>query len=186
MISIAAHKIGGPVNSGALVLRRDIKLDPVSVGGGQERGHRGGTVDVAAAVGLAAACRVVDRERMEVNERVGDLRARLEAALRYIPGVSITATEETRVPGCTHLTVQGLASEELLFLLDNAGIAASAGASCSSGASVMSHVLEAMKMPEDKARGALRFTMGRETTKEDVDQLIAVFADVVYRLRGEK
>ena len=90
------------------------------------------------------------------------------------------------MPGCTHLTVEGLASEELLFLLDNAGIAASAGASCSSGASVMRHVLQAMKMPEDKARGALRFTMGRETTKEDVDQLIAVFADVVYRIRGEK
>ncbi|MEI6735585.1 MAG: aminotransferase class V-fold PLP-dependent enzyme [Actinomycetes bacterium] len=186
MISIAAHKLGGPVNSGALILRREIKLSPVSVGGGQERGHRGGTVDVAAAVGLAAACQVVDRERMEVNERVSALRVRLEAALRYIPGVAITATEETRVPGCTHLTVEGLASEELLFLLDNAGIAASAGASCSSGASVMSHVLEAMKMPEDKARGALRFTMGRETTKEDVDQLIAVFADVVYGLRGEK
>ena len=90
------------------------------------------------------------------------------------------------MPGCTHVTVDGLASEEMLFLLDHAGICASAGASCSSGASVVSHVLEAMKVPESRARGAVRFTMGRETTKEDVDYLIATFADVVYRLRGEK
>jgi len=186
MISIAGHKLGGPVNSGALILRREITLAPVSVGGGQERGHRGGTVDVAAAVGLAAACSVVDRNRQEVNERVIELRARLEAALCYIPGVAITAAGETRAPGCTHITVEGLASEELLFLLDHSGVCASAGASCSSGASVMSHVLEAIKMPEVQARGALRFTMGRETTKEDVDQLIAVFADVVYSLRGKK
>jgi len=186
MVSLAAHKLGGPVNSGALILRRDIKLDNDSPGGGQERGHRGGTVDVAAAVGLAAACQIVDRERQEVYERIHPLQQRFEAALKYLPGVAITAEHDSRALGLTHLTVEGLASEELLFLLDEAGVCASAGASCSSGASVTSHVLEAMKVPESRSRGALRFTMGHHTTGEEVDYLIATLADVIYRLRGEK
>ena len=186
MISIAAHKLGGPVNAGALILRRDIDLAIPNPGGGQERGHRGGTVDVAAAVGLAAACRATAMERIEVNERLAGFRARFENAISFIKGVSITGVNESRIAGVTHLTVDGASSEELLFLLDEAGVSVSGGSSCASGALEPSHVLLAMGMPPEQARGAVRFSYGHRTTKEDIDYAIGALADAVYRLRGEK
>lgn len=186
MISIAAHKLGGPVNSGALILRRDVDLVVPNVGGGQERSHRGGTVDVAAAVGLAAACRATAAERTEVNDRLGVLRDRFENAISFIKGVSVTNRGIPRVAGVTHITVEGANSEELLFLLDEAGICVSGGSSCSSGALEPSHVLLAMGMSPEQARGAVRFSYGHLTTKEDIDVAIGALADVVYRLRQEK
>ena len=107
MISICAHKIGGPVNAGALILRSDIPLDAVIPGGGQERGRRGGTVDVAAAVGLAAAVRVTLKELADVNDRVLDLQEKLVAAVSLIPGCQVTARGALRVPGTVHLTFDG-------------------------------------------------------------------------------
>jgi cysteine desulfurase len=151
MISICAHKIGGPVNSGALILRSDIALDAMVPGGGQERGRRGGTVDVAACVGLAAAAR-------------------------------ITAS---KVPGTVHVTFEGIVSDELLFLLDQEGVCASAASSCSSGAGQSSHVLAAMGMALERSRGSLRLSMGPETTLEEVDALIGILSSVVYRLATE-
>ena len=186
MISIAAHKIGGPVNSGALILRREIELEIPNPGGGQERGHRGGTVDVAAAVGLAAACRATAAERQEVNERLETLRLRFENAISFIKGVSITGRNESRIAGLTHLTVDGASTEELLFLLDEAGVSVSGGSSCASGALEPSRILLAMGMPPEQARGAVRFSYGHLTTKEDIDYAIGALADAVYRLRGEK
>ena len=186
MISIAAHKLGGPVNSGALILRREVDVVIPNPGGGQERGHRGGTVDVAAAVGLAAACRATAAERMEVNERLAEFRARFENAISFIKGVSVTAAAESRIAGVTHVTVEGANSEELLFLLDEAGVSVSGGSSCASGALEPSHVLLAMGMSPEQARGAVRFSYGHGTTKEDIDYAIGALADAVYRLRGEK
>ena len=186
MVSICGHKLGGPVNSGALVLRDNIPLAVGNPGGGQERGHRGGTVDVAAAVGLAAACRVVNEPRADTQVRLRTLQERIISAVRFLPGVEVTALDEAVVAGTVHLTAAGLASDELLFLLDQAGVCASAGSSCSSGAAVSSHVLAAMGMPAERARGALRFTMGAETTSDEVDYLITALSDAVYRLRGER
>jgi cysteine desulfurase len=185
LVAICAHKIGGPVNSGALVLRRDVGIDPVVGGGGQERGRRGGTVDVAAAVGLAAAVRATERELTEANDRVVDLQLRLGGALGFLPGARVTALGANRLAGTVHVTFEGLASDELLFLLDQAGVCASAAASCSSGATQSSHVLEAMGVPLERARGALRLTMGADTTDAEVDALIAIVTDAVYRLRSE-
>jgi len=185
MISICAHKIGGPVSSGALILRHDVDLDAVVPGGGQERGRRGGTVDVAAAVGLAAAVRATAKELTEVAERVATFQSKLIVALSLLPGSRVTALEALRVPGTVHLTFAGLASDELLFLLDQEGVCASAAASCSSGAGEPSHVLAAMGVPVERARGALRLSMGPETTAQDVDALIRILSSVVYRLRGE-
>lgn len=183
LVSVCAHKLGGPVNAGALVAREGVALDAVVPGGGQERGRRGGTVDVAAAVGLAAALRATARELTEVHERVSDLRDRLAAALALLPGAAVTAPGALRVPGTVHATFEGLASDELLFLLDQAGVCASAAASCSSGAAHASHVLAAMGVAPERARGALRLSMGAETTEADVDALIGVVAQVVRRLR---
>ncbi len=185
LISICAHKLGGPVNSGALIVRNDVPFDAVTPGGGQERGRRGGTVDVAAAVGLAVALRLTERDQAEVYERVIDLQHKLTAALSFLPGCAITAPAAARVPGTVHVTFEGLASDELLFLLDQAGVCASAAASCSSGAATPSHVLAAMGVSPTRARGSLRLSMGAETTEEEVDALISILSSVVYRLRDE-
>jgi cysteine desulfurase len=185
MISICAHKIGGPVNAGALILRHDIALEAVIPGGGQERGRRGGTVDVAAAVGLAAAVRLTVSELAEVTDRVLDLQEKLVAAVSLIPGCRVTGLGALRVPGTVHVTFEDLASDELLFLLDQEGVCASAAASCSSGAASPSHVLAAMGVSHERARGSLRLSMGAETTDEDVDAVIAILSGVVYKLRAE-
>ncbi len=184
MVSLCAHKLGGPVNSGALVLRGDVGLDPVQPGGGQERGLRGGTVDVAAAVGLAAAVRATARELTATNDHVLDLQATLIAALGYLPGARVTSLGVARVAGTVHVTFEGLNSDELLFLLDEAGVAASAAASCSSGAGEASHVLTAMSVAPERARGSLRLSMGAETTMAEVDAVIAIISSVVRRLGG--
>ena len=185
MISICAHKIGGPVNSGALILRNEVLLDAVIPGGGQERGRRGGTTDVAAVVGLAEALRITTRELVDVIERVYDFQEKLVAALNFLPGCQVTALGALRVPGIVHATFDGLASDELLFLLDQEGVCASAAASCSSGASDPSHVLAAMGVDRERARGSLRLSMGPETTADDIDALIRILSSVVYRLRDE-
>jgi len=185
LVSICAHKLGGPVNSGALIVRGGVALDPVTPGGGQERGKRGGTVDVAAAVGLAASLRATRRDLTEVVDRVLDYQLRLGAALSFLPGCAITSGAAARVPGTVHVTFEGLASDELLFLLDQAGVCASAAASCSSGAANQSHVLAAMGIAPERARGSLRLSMGAETTSTDVDRLIEILSSVVYRLTSE-
>ena len=185
MISICAHKIGGPVSSGALILRGDVAIDAVVPGGGQERGRRGGTVDVAAAVGLATAARLTAKERDEVTVRVAGYQQQLCTALSPLEGCAITAPGATRLPGTVHVTFEGLASDELLFLLDQAGVCAAAASSCSSGAAIASHVLAAMGMAPERARGSLRLSMGGETTQEDVDALIVILTSVVERLRLE-
>jgi cysteine desulfurase len=185
LVSICAHKIGGPDNAGALIVREGVGLDPVVPGGGQERGRRGGTVDVAAVVGLAAATRATARDLTAVHERVEELQRRLASAISLLPGARVTALGALRVPGTVHATFEGLASDELLFLLDQEGVAASAAASCSSGAAHASHVLGAMGVAAPRARGALRLSMGAETTEGEVDALIGILARVVHRLRAE-
>jgi len=185
LVSICGHKIGGPVNCGALIVREGVALDPVVPGGGQERGRRGGTVDVAAAVGLAAAARATARDLTEVHERVTDLQTRLAGAISFLPGARVTAIGALRLPGTVHATFDGVASDELLFLLDQEGVCASAAASCSSGAAGASHVLAAMGVAPERARGAVRLSMGAETSDEDVDALIAVLAAVLRRLREQ-
>ena len=182
LVSLCAHKLGGPVNAGALVLRGDVGLDPVQPGGGQERGLRGGTVDVAAAVGLAAAVRATARELTATNDHVLELQGRLIGALSYLPGARVTALGAARVAGTVHVTFEGLASDELLFLLDEAGVAASAAASCSSGAGEASHVLAAMGVSAERSRGSLRLSMGGETTAAEVDAVIGIISSVVHRL----
>jgi cysteine desulfurase len=105
--------------------------------------------------------------------------------LSFLPGCLVTSSEAARVPGTVHATFEGLASDELLFLLDQEGVCASAAASCSSGAASQSHVLEAMGVAPERARGSVRFSMGGETTADDVDALIGIISSVVYRLRAE-
>jgi len=185
MLSLCGHKIGGPVNSGALVLRSNIAVDALMPGGGQEKGRRGGTVDVAACVGFATALALANAEREQVNARVTAYRDELATALSQLEGCVVTASSARRTPGTVHLTFAGIASDELLFLLDQAGLYASAAASCSSGAVVSSHVLTAMGISPERARGSLRLSMGAETTARDVEAAIDIISAAHRRLRGD-
>jgi len=188
LISVTGHKVGGPVGTGALVVRDGVALAPRQLGGGQERGRRSGTVDVAGAVGLATALRLAADERAATVARVGSLRDRLaDGLLAAVPGLVETAAVDGRrdhlVAGTCHVCVPGVAAEALLFLLDEAGICASAASACSSGAQQASHVLAAMGVPDELALGSLRLSLGPATTDADVDHALDAIPAAVARLR---
>ena len=187
LVSISAHKLGGPQGVGALVVRRGVPLAPVVHGGGQERELRSGTHNVAGVVGLAAACRVVADRRTGETDRVTELRDRLADGVRAaLPGVIETVERSSALPGHCHLRFPGLDQEELVVLLDDHGICASAGAACASGAVEPSHVLAAMGVAPDDARSAVRFTLGWTTGADDVARAMGIIPTVVGRLRGDQ
>jgi cysteine desulfurase len=185
LVSVTAHKLGGPVGIGALAVRRGAgPLRPRQIGGGQERDRRSGTQDVAGAVGLATALRLATTERATVVARVGRLRDRLADGLAAaVPDLVVTAAGAERIAGTCHVCVPGVAAEAVLFLLDEAGICASAASSCASGAQQASHVLAAMRIPFEVAAGSLRFSLGPATTDADVDRALAVVPDAIAQVR---
>jgi cysteine desulfurase len=184
LVTVCAHKLGGPVGVGALCARREVALAPLVVGGGQERGRRSGTVDVAAAVGLATALRLASTEREAAGSLTASRRDHLaKLVCSGAEGVHVTVEGATVLPGSCHLLVEGVRSEELLFLCDEAGLCASAASSCSSGATVASHVLAAMGVDAGLAAGSLRLTLGAETTDQDVERAAAIVLAAVRHLR---
>ena len=188
LVSISGHKVGGPKGIGALAVRPGVALAPRLRGGGQERSRRSGTHNVAGIVGLGAAARMVLAGRDELGGHIGRLRDRLEAGLAAVPGVSATlcpdgASPPPRLPTITHLCVSGVDSEALLFLLDDAGVAASAASSCASGATQSSHVLAAMGVPAADARGSLRLSLGWTSDHATVERALQVLPGAVERLR---
>ncbi|MFA5885747.1 MAG: cysteine desulfurase family protein [Acidimicrobiia bacterium] len=184
LVSVSGHKLGGPKGVGALVVRDGVELLPVLVGGGQERGLRSGTVDVAGAVGLATALRITGERRASEVERVACLRDRLAAGLAAVPGVTPTGDRSRVIAGNHHVRVAGVAAEDLLVALDREGVCAAAGSSCASGALEPSPVLAAMGLSRTEAREAVRFSLGYPSTDADVDRALEVFPRVVARLRG--
>jgi cysteine desulfurase len=185
MVSISAHKFGGPQGAGALALRRPVPLAPLLLGGPQERARRAGTHNVAGIVGLAAALRDLAQRREREVPRVRALCDRLRAGLLgRVPGAAETAPGQEKAPGHCHLVIEGVESEALLLLLDSAGVAASAGSACASGAMEPSHVLVAMGYSEREAMGALRLTLGHTSTDEDVALALEAVPACVTRLRG--
>lgn len=189
LVSVSAHKLGGPKGVGALVVREGVAVAPLLHGGGQERERRSGTNDVVGAVGLAAALRAVGGSvggsgRAEESARLRASRDRLaDGLVDRVPGLTETVPRSSTLPGHLHVTVEGVEREELLVLLDDAGVCASAGASCASGALEPSHVLAAMGVEPRRAAGALRLTLGHTTTAEDVDRALEVVPAAVARLR---
>ena len=188
LVSVTGHKLGGPVGIGALVVRgrAEGRLRPRQLGGGQERDRRSGTNDVAGAVGFATALRLAADERAEVVERVGKLRDRLaDGLLASVPGLVETVPDRSAtIAGTCHVCVPGIAAEALLFLLDDAGICASAASSCASGAQQASHVLAAMGVSMDEAMGSLRLSLGPTTTDADVDHALDVIPRAAAQLRA--
>ena len=185
LVSLSSHKVGGPQGVGALAARRGTPLRAVALGGGQERELRSGTHDVAGIVGFAAALRAMAAGRDQTAARVRVQRDRLGDALATaVPGLVETAPGRGgRLPGSLHVCVPGVESEALLFLLDEAGVCASAASACASGAQQASHVLAAMGVEPRLASGALRLTLGWSTTDADVDRAARVVASSVARLR---
>jgi len=187
LVSLSAHKVGGPVGVGALAISGRVVLQPRQYGGGQERERRSGTQDVAGAVGLATALRLVRAERATAAVRVAALRDRLrDGLLHSVTGMYRTVPPGAGVdvlPGHLHLCVPGVEREELLVALGEEDVCVSGGSSCASGALQPSHVLSAMGVAPELASGALRFTLGYGTTEADVDRALAVVPVVVAALR---
>jgi cysteine desulfurase len=185
LLAVSAHKFGGPKGVGALVVRQGVRVRPIIHGGGQEHGRRSGTHNVAGIVAMAAAMRATVEARASEVVRVRVLRDRLaDGLLVAVPGCAETGDRSTKIAGNCHLTFEGIESEELLVLLDAAGIYASAGSACASGAVDPSHVLAAMGVPRSRAVGALRLSLGPRTTEADVDRALSAIPRAVERLRA--
>ncbi|BDI21940.1 cysteine desulfurase family protein [Herbiconiux sp. L3-i23] len=184
-LSVSAHKIGGPVGVGALVLARGATLVPLLHGGGQQRKVRSGTQDVAGAVAFATAARIATDRLAEHAAAMSVLRDRLIAGVRSVAPDAVLrgATGTRRLPGNVHFTFPGLDGDSLLFLLDMAGVSVSTGSACTAGVSELSHVLLGMGLPESEARGALRITLGPSSTDADVDALLAALPAALDQAR---
>ena len=173
-MSLSGHKLGAPVGVGALVVRRDLALTPATGGGRQERGLRSGTQDVVAARALALAVELAVAEREEQEARLAALQRRILEGAGALPGVHATLPEGAdHVASTAHLWFEEADAEALLMALDLAGIDASAGSACHAGVTQPSHVLLAMGFEEGPARSTLRCSLGRETSPDDVERLLA-------------
>jgi cysteine desulfurase len=185
LLTISGHKMHGPQGTGALFVRRGTRLEPLFAGGAHERQRRAGTENVAGIVGLgkAAEC-AMEGLRCGAPARMGALRDRLEAGvLARTTGAGVNSGQAPRVPNTCNLWFDHLEGEALVIALDLKGLAVSSGAACSSGASEPSHVLEAMGLSPQRARGSLRMSLHRQTTEEEIDQVIEIVASQVARMR---
>ena len=184
-MSISGHKIGGPVGVGALILGRAVKLTPVQHGGGQERDVRSGTLDTASIAAFAAAADTAVKNLPLEAARIAALRDRLiDGVLDAVPPAVLRgAPGPGRLPGNAHFTFPGCEGDSLLFLLDLAGVESSTGSACTAGVPRPSHVLLAMGLDEETARGAQRFTLGHPSTDADVDALLAALPEAYARAR---
>ena len=180
--ALSAHKFNGPKGVGVMVLRRDIGMQPLLHGGGQERGVRSGTFNAAGIVGCGAAAELAVTTAGEEIPRLRRLRDRLLDDLLAVDGVALNGDRDKRMPHNINVAVEGCDGEALLLALDAAGVAASTGSACQSGATEPSHVLSAIGAPG--AWGHVRFTLGRTTTDDDITAAAATFTDCVKRLRG--
>lgn len=183
-LSLSAHKFGGPKGVGVLAVRSGVALAPLILGGGQERDQRSGTHNVAGIVALAVALGVTDAERDATVRRVTAGRDRLLDLLHAgLSGCVESVPRRDRVPGSAHVMFEGVDSESLLFVLDQAGVCASAASACASGAMEPSHVLAAMGVDRTLAAGALRLTLGPTTTEAEIDRGAAAVIEAVSTLR---
>jgi cysteine desulfurase len=187
LMSLSAHKFGGPKGVGVLIERGGPRVDPLIIGGGQERERRSGTHNTAGIVAAGVALEITDRTRTSEIARIEALRDGLVAGLqRRLVGVTETVPAALKVAGSAHVCIAGVESESLLFLLDEADLCASAASACASGAMEPSHVLAAMGVARADALGALRLTLGHTTTATDVERAVAVIGDAVDRLRARR
>lgn len=182
LMSLSSHKIYGPKGIGALIVRAEVELRPLMHGGAQERGRRGGTENVAAIAGFGRAAELAMQELAQRSAHLLPLRERLEAGLRAIPGVLIFGVGAERLPNTLQFALAGYDGEALLMQLDRRGIAVSSGSACASGNGEPSHVLIAMGYGPVTAKGAIRVSLGKDNTADDIDRVLAVLAEIARTL----
>ena len=184
LLSVNAHKFYGPKGVGALFIRRGTRVSTVQTGGGQEKGRRTGTENVAGIAGLGAALRIASSRRAAESARQADLRDRLIREIRMrIPEATLTGHPTDRLPNSASFCFSGTQGEALVVSLDLEGFSVSSGSACTSGNTDPSHVLLALGLDRDLAQGSLRLTLGRDTTSADIDALLAALPPIVARLR---
>lgn len=186
MLALSSHKFGGPKGCGVMFQREGTDVEPLMFGGGQERDRRSGTHNVAGIVATAAALAATAADRDSESARVGALRDELVAGLVAIGGVTPTVPADRSVPGIAHVCIEGIENEALLYLLDEANLCASAASACASGAMEPSHVLASMGVARERARGALRLSLGHTTTRDEVAAAIGIIGTAVARLRNHR
>ena len=185
LITLSAHKIYGPKGVGALYVRSGITIEPLLHGGGQERERRSGTENVAAIAGFDEAVRCLLPEREAEAARLTPLRDRLWAGiLAHLPNAVLNGHPTHRLPNNLNFSLPGLDAETLLLSLDRAGVSASSGSACTSGSIEPSHVLSAMGLSDARLKSALRLTLGRGTTAEEIDRTVEIVAEIAERLGG--
>jgi len=184
LLSLSAHKFGGPKGVGLLYVRAGVKIAPLVSGGGQEFGRRSGTENVLGIAGMARALELAISERPAQSKRVAALRDRLSAGIRAsVPAVRVNGSMDARLANNLNVSFEGVDSEALLIALDLAGVAVSAGSACTSGSPEPSHVLAALAMNGQWRRGAVRFSLGISTTGEEIDRVLEILPPLVAGLR---
>lgn len=182
-LALSSHKIYGPQGVGALYVREGVKLEPVIFGGGQEKGLRSGTENLAGIAGFGAAARFAAEEFEERTRHEKELRDRIVEGVTTIPGVRLNGHPEMRLPNNVHLTVEGVESESLVLFLDALGYAIGRGSACASSGHKASPVLLAMGQGEREAFSAVRITVGKDNTSEEIDGFLEAFSRAVEQLR---
>jgi len=187
VLTLSAHKFGGPKGMGIMVVREGVHLEPLILGGGQERDRRSGTHNVAGIVGTATALALTDELRIHEVARLSALRDLLVNELTaQLPEAVVTLKPGVGVAGTAHICLEGLESESILYLLDGANVCVSAASACASGAMEPSHVLEAMGVPRERVKGSLRFSLGHTTTEHDIRVAITATVAAAERLKAVK
>ena len=185
LLSLSAHKFYGPKGVGALYIRRGTPFETQLSGGGQERGRRSGTENVAAIVGMAKALEISIENREQTNLHCIKLRDKLiKDVMSTIKEVNLNGDDTLRLPNNVNFSFSGVEGEPLLLGLDFAGICVSSGSACSSGSLEPSHVLTSLGLTDEQAQGSLRITLGRENTVEEVEKIVEVLAGLVAKLRN--
>ncbi len=184
-LSLSAHKLHAPKGVGLLYVRKQTPYQPYLIGGGQERGRRGGTENVANSIAFGRAAELAQATLNDENTRVRALRDRIEETLlKTVTGTARNGGKEPRLPNTANLSFDGVEAEAVLLLLDQAGICASSGSACTTGSLEASHVLIAMGLSPPRARGSVRFSLGIYNTAEDVDYLLKELPVIITKLRA--
>lgn len=186
MLSSSAHKFHGPKGVGFLYVKEGTQLPSFIHGGGQESGKRAGTENVAGIVGMAKALSIATNEMDRKAKEITNLRNYfIKRVLQEIPDSRLNGHGRKRLPGNANFSFKGISGTALLILLEEEGIYASAGSACSAGSTHLSHVIKAIGVPKEYAYGTIRFTLGRETTKQELDRAISVLKNAIQILRKE-